>query len=123
MAAELILTPEAAQDIDEAYAWYEDRRVGLGEEFLGAIDARIHYIRRYPESQQVIHETYRRAVVRRFPYAIFIRVHRRHRNDLLGLSHVPRSREVANPVAVTSSARIQRKARPERPLPCPAVLG
>ena len=33
MAAELILAPEAEQDIAEAYAWYESRRAGLGEEF------------------------------------------------------------------------------------------
>ena len=35
MAAELIIAPEAQQDVDEAYNWYEDRRHGLGEEFLG----------------------------------------------------------------------------------------
>lgn len=32
MAAELILVPEAEQDIGEAYDWYEHRRQGLGEE-------------------------------------------------------------------------------------------
>ena len=30
MAAELIIAPEAQQDVDEAYCWYEDRRPGLG---------------------------------------------------------------------------------------------
>ena len=33
MVAELIIAPEAQQDIDEAYSWYEDRRYGLGEAF------------------------------------------------------------------------------------------
>ena len=40
MAAELILAPEAARDIDEAYAWYEGRRAGLGEDFLKWYDER-----------------------------------------------------------------------------------
>jgi hypothetical protein len=31
MAAELVFGPEAELDIAEAYAWYEARRVGLGE--------------------------------------------------------------------------------------------
>jgi len=31
MAAELTIAPEAEQDIEEAYAWYENRRNGLGE--------------------------------------------------------------------------------------------
>jgi hypothetical protein len=39
MAAELIIAPEAEQDLAEAYAWYEDRRPGLGEELLSCVDA------------------------------------------------------------------------------------
>ena len=71
MAAELIIAPEAQQDIDEAYSWYEDRRLGLGEEFLGCVDACILAICRMPELHVKVHEDYRRALVRRFPYAIF----------------------------------------------------
>jgi len=29
MAADLIIAPEAVQDIDEAYCWYECQRAGL----------------------------------------------------------------------------------------------
>jgi plasmid stabilization system protein ParE len=71
MAAELIIAPEAEQDIDEAYAWYEEQRVGLGERFLTAVDACIQAICRTPEMHQTIHEQYRRGLVRRFPYAVF----------------------------------------------------
>ena len=71
MAAELIIAPEAQQDVDEAYRWYEDRRSGLGEEFLGCVDACIQAICRMPELHAKVHEEYRRALVRRFPYAIF----------------------------------------------------
>jgi hypothetical protein len=39
MAAELILAPEGEQDIADAYAWYEERRTGLGEEFLSCVEA------------------------------------------------------------------------------------
>lgn len=71
MAAELLIAPEAQQDVDEAYSWYEDRRPGLGEEFLGCVDAGIQAISRMPELYAKVHEEYRRALVRRFPYAIF----------------------------------------------------
>ena len=70
MAAELITTPEAGEDIAEAYAWYESRRPGLGEEFLGCVDACIEAIRRAPRMNPV-RENYRRGLVRRFPYAVF----------------------------------------------------
>lgn len=71
MAAELIVGPEAAQDIADAYAWYERRRTGLGEEFLSCVDACIEAIRRMPEMHATVHENYRRGLVRRFPYAVF----------------------------------------------------
>ncbi len=71
MAAELIIGPEAQHDIDDAYKWYEDRRHGLGEEFLTCIDASIQTICRTPELYAKIYNEYRRALVRRFPYAIF----------------------------------------------------
>jgi plasmid stabilization system protein ParE len=71
MAAELIIAPEAQQDIDESYHWYEDRRFGLGEEFLGCVDACIQAICRMPELHAKVHEEYRRVLLRRFPYAIF----------------------------------------------------
>ncbi|MBY0524985.1 MAG: type II toxin-antitoxin system RelE/ParE family toxin [Gemmataceae bacterium] len=71
MAAELIIAPEAEQDIDEAYAWYEGQRAGLGEDFLSRVDASIQAICRTPEMHQVVHEDYRRGLVRRFPYAVF----------------------------------------------------
>src|SRR5437016_4967805 len=71
MAAELIFAPEAEQDIAEAYGWYEGQRVGLGEDFLSRVDACIQSILRDPESRRVVHEDYRRALVRRFPYAVF----------------------------------------------------
>ncbi|NQT40034.1 MAG: type II toxin-antitoxin system RelE/ParE family toxin [Planctomycetes bacterium] len=71
MVAELIIALEAEQDIAEAYGWYESYRSGLGEEFLRCVDACIQQVRRTPEIHAQVHETYRRAMVRRFPYAIF----------------------------------------------------
>jgi plasmid stabilization system protein ParE len=71
MAAELIIAPEAEFDLVEAYAWYEKRRVGLGEEFLSSVDACVSSICRQPEMYTQVHEAYRRALIRRFPFAIF----------------------------------------------------
>jgi plasmid stabilization system protein ParE len=71
MAAELIMAPEAEQDIAEGYAWYERQRAGLGEEFLSCVDACIQGICRTPQMHALIHENYRRGLVRRFPYVVF----------------------------------------------------
>lgn len=71
MNAELVLAPEALDDLDEAYAWYEAQRVGRGEDFLGRVDACIQASLRFPEMHALFHENYRRALVRRFPFAVF----------------------------------------------------
>ena len=49
MAAELVFAAEAEQDIAEGYAWYESERTGLGEAFLGCVEACLESIRRTPE--------------------------------------------------------------------------
>ena len=71
MAAELIFAPEAETDIGEAFGWYENQRPGLGEEFLSCVDACIKKICRTPEIYAKVYKQCRRALVRRFPYAIF----------------------------------------------------
>ena len=71
MAANLILTAETEQDVAEAYAWYEGQRVGLGEEWLSCVDACIQTACRMPQMHPLVYVNYRRALVRRFPYAVF----------------------------------------------------
>jgi plasmid stabilization system protein ParE len=68
---DFIILPEAEQDASEAYTWYEQQESGLGEEFLRCVDACIRAIRRNPEIYRVVHDSYRRAVLRRFPYVVF----------------------------------------------------
>ncbi len=71
MDAKLILAPEAEYDIAEAYAWFERRRTGLGEEFLSCVEACSEAIRRNPHMNSLLHERYRRALMRRVPYVLF----------------------------------------------------
>jgi plasmid stabilization system protein ParE len=71
MLKNLVILSDAEQDATEAYAWYEGKEPGLGEEFLRCVDACILSIRRNPELHQFVFESYRRVMVRRFPYVIF----------------------------------------------------
>ena len=70
MAAELQLESLASQDIEDAYSWDESCRIGLGEEFLTALDAMIQSIRRMPELYGLEYKHYRRGLLRRFPYSV-----------------------------------------------------
>lgn len=71
MGENLVIVPEALDDIAEAIDWYEGRNAGLGDELLNRVSSCIESIHRNPERYAFVHETYRRALVKKFPYAIF----------------------------------------------------
>ena len=71
MNADLLIAPEAEQDIGEAFLWYESRRAGLGEDFLSSVEACLERVRRQPLLYRIVHENYRRSLTRRFPFAVF----------------------------------------------------
>ena len=64
-------TPEADAELAEAHQWYAHQREGLDFEFMEEIDATISRIVDNPHSYAAVYRTLRRAVVRRFPFAIF----------------------------------------------------
>ena len=66
-----VFSPESLDDITQAYEWYEERRAGLGDEFLGCLDACVHRVLRLPTSFPIVYKDYRRALTRRFPYGVF----------------------------------------------------
>jgi toxin ParE1/3/4 len=70
----LVIRPEAEADLAEAFAWYEERRRGLGERFLLSVEASLATIQRHPESFPLVHGPIRRALLRRFPYGVFYTV-------------------------------------------------
>jgi plasmid stabilization system protein ParE len=74
MPGKLVFLPEARQDIADAYSWYEEQSLGLGSEFIRCLDAAILSVERHPMIYPIVHEDYRRALVRRFPYAIFYEI-------------------------------------------------
>ncbi len=71
MTPAIVIQPAAEAEITEAFRWYEDKNEGLGSEFMRALDATLSAIQRNPTSYAVIHQSVRRAMLRRFPYGIF----------------------------------------------------
>jgi toxin ParE1/3/4 len=63
--------PEAEADLAEVHAWYQQRRHGLGDEFLRSVDAALAAIQRPPEAYRVVHRDIRRTLLRRFSHAMF----------------------------------------------------
>lgn len=63
---------KAEAELDEAAAWYDEQREGLGGEFIAAVDARIHQIVEAPKRWPLVAGS-RRALITRFPYVIVYR--------------------------------------------------
>jgi plasmid stabilization system protein ParE len=66
----VVFRPQAEAEFEEAQAWYEERLRGLGQEFVTSVQATINLVSRNPGQFQRIDGEVRRALVRRFPYAI-----------------------------------------------------
>ena len=66
--------PEVPEDLREACRWYEDKRAGLGEEFLAEVHATLLRIENNPELYVTSHRDIRSARLHRFPYLVHYRL-------------------------------------------------
>ena len=63
--------PEVVDDLADAWNWYEARSAGLGDEFLGAVERCNERISANPALFATVHRSVRRALLWRFPFAVF----------------------------------------------------
>lgn len=75
MTWQVRFTALAKDDVAEAYAWCHGLRRGLGEEFLAEVEEITGILKQYPESCPAVHRGLRRALLSRFPYSLYYRLH------------------------------------------------
>ena len=66
----VIFTPRARAELIDAQDWYEHESPSLGRRFRAAVDAAVQRISAAPRQFPVIYKNVRRALLRRFPYAL-----------------------------------------------------
>jgi plasmid stabilization system protein ParE len=66
----VLVLSDAEKDIDEVYSWYEQRQTGLGNEFMDCLSKCFESIKLTPNAHTLVYKSYRRALVKRFPYAV-----------------------------------------------------
>jgi toxin ParE1/3/4 len=64
-------TQRSLQDLLAGVAWYEEKRRGLGFEFLNSIEQALSRIRDCPDLYRIIQSPIRRCLIRRFPFSIY----------------------------------------------------
>lgn len=69
---QIIVRPETEAEVKQAFDWYEQQSECLGFEFMRSIDACLSGITRNPLAYTIVKvPNVRRALVRRFPFALF----------------------------------------------------
>lgn len=66
-----ILRKEAKDDILSAHEWYERQRAGLGRAFVLEVGRTLDAVVENPAAYAQCYRSVRRALCRRFPYAIY----------------------------------------------------
>ena len=69
----VILDPEARDEFDEGYDYYESRRAGSGESFADAVQIVLDRIGEMPQLHRAVFGKVRRAVIQGFPYCVYYR--------------------------------------------------
>ncbi len=90
MAYDLIVRPDAELDLVDAFEWYEEKRTGLGHDFLIQIDAGLKHIKRTPNAHAIIYQSARIHLIKRFPYKIIYLV-KEEKIIVLGVIHASRN--------------------------------
>ena len=91
----LELHPEARAELRSAALWYNERRTGLGDEFIAEVSGTLDRIGNAPESYpawpgtRVAGPLIRKATVQRFPYVIAFEKHEQHLL-ILAVAHAKR---------------------------------
>ena len=74
MSRRVSFRPEAEAEALQTRDWYEGRRPGLGAEFRAALDETIKHLADDPTQFRLVRGETRRAILNRFPYAVYFRV-------------------------------------------------
>jgi hypothetical protein len=68
----LVLRLDAQLDLEEALEWYQQKRDGLGKDFIARVGEVMEKLRQEPDLGIVVWRQLRRANVKRFPYGGFL---------------------------------------------------
>lgn len=74
MEYQLEIKEEASLDIKQAYDYYEENKLGLGERFLDTLENYLQRVKQYPEHYQIKRSPYREAFIKDFPYVIIYEI-------------------------------------------------
>lgn len=89
MSLPIVIHDDAVIEVEEAAIYYEERRPGLGLEFVAAIDRIVLDIGENSERFPAWRQSWRRGLLRRFPFVVFFEIEE-DRVSVLAVAHAKR---------------------------------
>jgi plasmid stabilization system protein ParE len=74
MRLQFTFQPEAAEEANEAFNWYEDQQAGLGGEFYRELIRSLEFILENPLLARVAYRGLRKRKLNRFPYVVVYKI-------------------------------------------------
>ncbi len=109
----LVAEPRADLDVVATFDWYEKEQSGLGYEFLSELRATYDRVADGPLQYQHLRSGIRRALVRRFPYAVYFAVEDNYSRGACRAPREPRSSRVAATKGLTTACSRRATSRPQ----------
>lgn len=73
MKRRLTIQPEAVDEANDAFNWYEDRQPGLGHEFYRELTRCLEFVLDHPQLARIAYRGLRKRKLDRFPYLVVYR--------------------------------------------------
>ena len=86
MSLQISFHRAASAELSEASAWYENKRIGLGKEFIAEIGCLCMAASEHPLQFAIVRKDIRRIVANRFPFSVYFRAEK-HRIVVLAVFH------------------------------------
>jgi len=74
MSYKLIVRDKALAELNDAYDWYEEQSLGLGDDFVSEIEKCYHKLIANPTHYPFLYPKDRRIKTNRFPYVLIFRI-------------------------------------------------
>lgn len=95
MSFKVLVLSDAEHDIEEAFIWYESKKLGLGDAFYNSLNESVLFIVENPYSSREIFKNIRRLVIKKFPFGLYYKINSRRKEiQILGVIHFKRSPDV-----------------------------
>ena len=88
----IVMSTRAQAEVADSWLWYEEREVGLGDRFVGAVKQKLKVISENPEMFPLKQKPFRETIIAIFPFVVVYKVNKKQKLiEIISIFHTSRS--------------------------------